>query len=98
MNNKDLKIWSIDGKLFFPEDPTTYKVVNSEIVSPTMEKAKDLFKRTFLAESQKNMVTLSFYDDSCIEITEDLYPSEDQSTTYHGVESQGYVRKYNYGR
>lgn len=76
MNNKNLKIWSIAGKLFFTEDPATYKVVKSEIVAPTMEKAKDLFKRTFLAESQKNVVTLSFYDDSCIEITEDLSPSE----------------------
>ena len=76
MNNKNLKIWSLAGKLFFTEDPATYKVVKSEIVAPTMEKAKDLFKRTFLAESQKNVVTLSFYDDSCIEITEDLSPSE----------------------
>ena len=76
MDNKVLKIWSISGKLFFAEDPTNYKVVKSEIVAPTMEKAKDLFKRTFLAESQKNVVTLSFYDDSCIEITEDLSPSE----------------------
>lgn len=76
MDNKVLIIWSISGKLFFAEDPTNYKVVKSEIVAPTMEKAKDLFKRTFLAESQKNVVTLSFYDDSCIEITEDLSPSE----------------------
>lgn len=76
MNSKDLKIWSISGKLFFSEDQTTYKVVTSEIVAPMMEKAKDLFKRTFLAESQKNVVTLLFYDDSCIEITEDLSPSE----------------------
>lgn len=76
MDNKVLIIWSISGKLFFAEDPTNYKVVKSEIVAPTMEKTKDLFKRTFLAESQKNVVTLSFYDDSCIEITEDLSTSE----------------------
>ena len=72
----NLKRWSLSGKVFFTEDPATYKVVKSDIIASTMEKAKDLFKRTFLAESQKNVVTLSFYDDGCIEITEDLSPSE----------------------
>lgn len=72
----NLKRWSLSGKLFFTEAPATYKVVKSDIIASTMEKAKDLFMRTFLAESQKNMVTLSFYDDGCIEITEDLSPSE----------------------